>query len=482
MPISSVPFSASLRADDAAPAATDCAAWQRVGAAALAAADAERARQAYQTAIACDALAPEAYQGLAAALDLQGQASDALACRMAALALHSRSALDIYNIGTAYLMAGRKPQAESWYRLALRVDPELVVAHRNLAVLLRDAGRADEAQRHTDAAYRRQYLFDTGPGVLHATTPTVLLICAAGRGNVPLDLWFAPQATRRIEYMIEYAPANADVAMLEALPCSTTVFNAIGDADVAEPILSRLREFVAHLGRPMLNSPEAVAGTARDNLPALLAGIPNLLVPEAWRVGCVRCDVLRQQTDVQTGVAYLVRPVATHGGEGLVKLDAVAAVLEHIEHDAAREFYVTRFYDFRSADGFFRKYRMIFIDGRPYPYHLAISPTWLVHYFSADMLAHAWKQDEEARFLSDPHAVLGERAMAALGTVGVRLGLDYAGIDFSQLPDGRIVVFEANATMLVHPEPEGSILAYKNIPVEVMRQAFTAMLARRRDR
>jgi len=214
----------------------------------------------------------------------------------------------------------------------------------------------------------------------------------------------------------------------------------------------------------------------------LLVGIPDLLVPKAWRVGRGRCDVLRQQIDLQNGAAYLVRPVATHGGEGLVKLDSVAAVLEHIEHDAAREFYVTRFCDFRSADGFFRKYRMIFIDGRPYPYHLAISSTWLVHYFSADMLAHTWKQDEEARFLNDPCAVLGERAMATLGVVGVRLGLDYAGIDFSQLPDGRIVVFEANATMLVHPEPEGSILAYKNIPVEVMRQAFTAMLARRRDR
>jgi len=483
MSIASSPFSFPLTLDDAAPSAPGAgtsADWRAAGASALLTPDAARARQAYQAAILCDPLLPEGYQGLATALEALGQVSDALACRMAALALQSGTALDLYNIGTAYLMAGRRPQAEFWYRLALRVDPELVVAHRNLAVLLRDTGRADEAQHHTDAAYNRQYVFDTAMACRDAAVPTVLLICGAGCGNVPLDLWFAPAATRRIEYMIEYAPADADAAVLAALPYEALIFNALGDPDVAEPILSRLQDFAARAGRPVLNRPEAIAHTARDTLPGLLADIPNLLLPEVWRVKRAHTDTLRRQFDTQAGAGYLVRPVATHGGEGLVLVTSWAAALAHIERHEAGEFYVTRFCDFRSADGFFRKYRMIFIDGKPYPYHLAISPTWLVHYFSADMLAHAWKQAEEARFLADPGAVLGARAMVALEAVGGRLGLDYAGIDCAQLPDGRLVVFEANATMLVHPEPADSVLAYKNVPVEAMQQAFAAMLARRR--
>jgi len=458
------------------------------GAVALQAADAEGARCAYLAACACTPPAPEAYQGLALALELLGQASDALACRMACLALRNDAAdtagtaLDIYNIGTVYLMTGRKPSAEFWYRLALRVDPELVPAHRNLAVLLRDTGRHDEAQRHTDAAYRRQYVFDQAPDGLSPAVPTVLLICAAGRGNVPIELWFAAPAIRRVEYMLEYAPAAADIATLAALPDSTLIFNAIGDPDVAADILPRLNDFAARAARPILNSPQAVALTARDKLPVLLADIPDLLLPEVQRVDRARFEARCLPLDAAAGAAWLVRPVATHGGEGLVKLDGAAAVLTHLERETAGAFYLTRFCDFRSADGFFRKYRMIFIDGRPYPYHLAISSTWLVHYFSAEMLAHAWKQAEEARFLNDPHAVLGARAMAALTAVGVRLGLDYAGIDFSQLADGRIVVFEANATMLVHPEPADSVLAYKNTQVEAMRLAFAAMLARRSGR
>lgn len=48
--------------------------------------------------------------------------------------------------------------------------------------------------------------------------------------------------------------------------------------------------------------------------------------------------------------------------------------------------------------------------------------------------------------------VLGERAMAAIAAIGRRLDLDYGGMDFTLLADGRLFVFEANATMLVHGE------------------------------
>jgi glutathione synthase/RimK-type ligase-like ATP-grasp enzyme len=66
--------------------------------------------------------------------------------------------------------------------------------------------------------------------------------------------------------------------------------------------------------------------------------------------------------------------------------------------------------------------------------------------------------------------------MRTLAAIGQRLGLDYAGIDFSVLPDGRVLVFEANATMLVHAEADTSPLAYKNAAVATLRQAFSAML------
>ena len=98
---------------------------------------------------------------------------------------------------------------------------------------------------------------------------------------------------------------------------------------------------------------------------------------------------------------------------------------------------------------------------------------------SADMVEHAWKLEEERRFLADPAAALGERAMAAVRAIGQRLDLDYAGIDFTVLADGRVFVFEANATMLVHWERAGGPLAYRNAPVQGIVDAFEALQARR---
>jgi hypothetical protein len=120
---------------------------------------------------------------------------------------------------------------------------------------------------------------------------------------------------------------------------------------------------------------------------------------------------------------------------------------------------------------------MIFVDGRAYPYHLAIARDWLVHYWTAGMEQDAARREEERRFLAEPSAALGPGAMQAVEAVGQRLGLDYAGIDFGLLGDGRVVVFEANATMLVHPERD-PCFAYRNPSVEAIRAGFAAMLMR----
>ena len=94
------------------------------------------------------------------------------------------------------------------------------------------------------------------------------------------------------------------------------------------------------------------------------------------------------------------------------------------------------------------------------------------------MVDHAWKREEELRFLADMDAVLGLRAVTGLLEVGRRMDLDYCGIDFSLLPDGRVLLFEANATMLVHPEDENGPLAAKNVHVRQILAAFDVLVLR----
>jgi glutathione synthase/RimK-type ligase-like ATP-grasp enzyme len=309
----------------------------------------------------------------------------------------------------------------------------------------------------------------------HAPEPrrTVLVLAHAGKGNVPLEALLPAQSVTRITWHIEYATA----AQAGQLPAYDVAFNAIGDADVLTEADLRA---IALLGAPVLNPPDKVARTRRDYMPGLLAGVPDVAVPAVLRL---ERDALRDGTIVERLAAagldgkLLVRPIVAHGGEGMVRVDTPGQ-LAALRPDVADAYYVTGFHDFCSLDGYYRKYRVIFIDRVPYAYHLAISPHWMVHYFSADMLAEPWKRAEERAFLEAPAKVLGPRAFAALTAIGQRLDLDFAGIDFAILPDGRVLVFEANATMLVHLNDPETDFPYKHAAVPAIFMAFDAMLDR----
>ena len=242
----------------------------------------------------------------------------------------------------------------------------------------------------------------------------------------------------------------------------------------AAAALEALSTFLAGCDRPVLNTPDRVATTRRDRLPALLGPLPGVVVPSVVRVAESDLPV---EAARQAGLRCpaLTRPVGSHGGDGVVLLETEDA-LAGLRPGAER--YITAYRDYRSPDGLWRKYRTIFVGGALLPYHLAISDQWLVHYKTAGMTGSAARRDEERRFLRDPAAELGAATWSAVRAIGQRIGLDWCGIDFARIEDGRALVFEANATMSVHPEPNDGVLAYKNPAVYAIVDAFEVMLAR----
>jgi hypothetical protein len=95
------------------------------------------------------------------------------------------------------------------------------------------------------------------------------------------------------------------------------------------------------------------------------------------------------------------------------------------------------------------------------------------------MADHAWMRREEECFLDDMGGVFDAGRVSALRGIATATGLDYGGIDCAVDGDGRIVVFEANASMLVHDERDANF-AYRNPHVARIREAFEGMLDRRR--
>ena len=110
------------------------------------------------------------------------------------------------------------------------------------------------------------------------------------------------------------------------------------------------------------------------------------------------------------------------------------------------------------------------------PLHLAISKQWKIHYFSADMRDCAEHRAEEAKFLANMPEVLGANAMAALERLPAAIGLDYGGIDFALNQGGEILLFEANATMVVFPPSPDAMWDYRRRAIDTVLAAASSML------
>jgi glutathione synthase/RimK-type ligase-like ATP-grasp enzyme len=165
-----------------------------------------------------------------------------------------------------------------------------------------------------------------------------------------------------------------------------------------------------------------------------------------------------------------------HTGRHFVRVERredLAAAIDQLPGD---EVLAIDYLDARGADGMARKYRVMIIDGALYPLHLAVSADWKVHYFTADMAANASYREEERRFLANMSGVLGARAVVALGAIGKNLGLDYAGVDFTVAADGSLLLFEANATMVINPPDSDPMWDYRRVPILAALDAAKHML------
>ena len=403
-----------------------------------------------------------------------GNARAAIAQYERAVALDPACTEALVRLGTLHAEEGRPEAAVRWFQWALAVAPDLAEANFNLAAIFESQARLMEAQ-----LYRRRVPRPMPLDVQIAPDPQlrVLVACGAGSGTLPLDLLLPRATTTRILWF----PEGSTDEQVAELPPFDVAFNAIGNADLAGFSLARLSRFQER--QPLLNPPERVLRTRRDRMPELLAGLDGVVVPRVVRLdrGDVHEEGILAKLKVQgLGCPLLVRPIGTQGGKGACRVETPDQWEGAIASEADA-FYVMAFHDTCSPDGHYRKYRMIFVDRVAYPYHLAISPNWLVHWYSAGMGEAAWKREEEKRFLEDPLAVLGPEGLQAIEAIGRRLDLEYAGVDFTVLPDGRILVFEANATMLVHLHDSETLYPYKHLAVPALLRAFQTLLQKARS-
>jgi hypothetical protein len=284
--------------------------------------------------------------------------------------------------------------------------------------------------------------------------------------NTPLDF-----LTRQLDVALDLLFLLPNEPLPPALPEHDVAFFAVSESDPAA--LRRLAPLYANWPKPALNNPARIADLSRDELPALLAGIPGLHCPRARRCDRDELALIIEAVDAPV----LVRPLGSHAGAGLALLHHAAELDSYLPGTDAERFFVTPFVDYRSPDGLFRKSRVAMIDGAPFLCHLAVSEHWMVHYLNANMEHDAGRRAEEAAAFASFDDDFAQRHGAALAALDQRLGLDYYQLDCAETPDGRLLVFEADVSAIVHDLDPPDIFPYKGPQMRRIFAAFGAMLA-----
>jgi len=177
----------------------------------------------------------------------------------------------------------------------------------------------------------------------------------------------------------------------------------------------------------------------------------------------------------------ILRLAGTHRGVSILRFDTIEDASARLQ--TRGEYLAIEFVDFQSADGLYRKFRVFFIGRQIILRHMLVSDHWNVH------------ADDRSRYMtSRPKLVAEERALfetdsdplppsvrRALEGVRERMDLDFFGMDFGVTRDGRVVLFEANATMSFFPysaDPQFDYLTRSFVPAQAAFRALLGLPAR----
>ncbi len=348
----------------------------------------------------------------------------------------------------------------------------------DLSIILHLKGSHDIALSVQQQALQLKQIYTLPAREQPAIRLLALMIPGDLSANTPLE--FLVQDSD-IELTLLYL--SPELPFPPTLPDHDVAFVAVGEADRSLPLLRALSDLARVWPRPLLNSPERILRLSRNESSDLLSDAPGVTMPKAVRVkrgdleriACAEWPVGTVLDQAEFPV--IVRPIDSHAGKGLIKAEAPRDILAYLSSQPEPEFYLSPFVDYRSADGLFRKYRVVLIDGCPYASHMALSDHWMIHYLNGGMTESDMKRREEARFMADFDQGFAVRHQHALRSIHERLGLEYLVMDCAEAKDGKLLVFEVDSSAVVHAMDPVDLFPYKQPQMHKVFTAFRALLA-----
>jgi hypothetical protein len=298
-------------------------------------------------------------------------------------------------------------------------------------------------------------------------------------GNTPIEFLLEESG---IELLTLYVVAGTELPV--PLPDHDVAIVIASDSEECRDALDIIDSAATRWPRPLLNPPRRVCNLDRDKLHQLVSGIEGLDIPaticmtSAQLSGVAQSEVSFTEIAAELEFPVIIRPRGSHAGVGLAKLDDRAAISEYLAARPEQEFFVARFVNYASDDGLFRKFRIVFVDGRPYACHMAIADRWDIWYLNAGMMDSAAKRLEEETFMRTFEIGFVRRHRTALAGMAARIGLDYFTVDCAENKRGELLIFEADNTAVVHNMDSPGLFPYKPPQMRTIFEAFAAMLFR----
>ncbi|MCJ2018252.1 hypothetical protein MKK84_12550 [Methylobacterium sp. E-065] len=297
----------------------------------------------------------------------------------------------------------------------------------------------------------------------------VLVIVTAGdlMANTPVD-FLLDHPSFRLEYLFVF-PGEAVPA---TLPDHDVCIVGVAYSTANEPVLEALASAASHWDRPVVNHPRHVLKTSRHGLAEALDGAEGLLIPRVVRTTAAEIIAVAYQPPAHLSFPVLIRPIDTHAGNALQKIDRSEDLAAYLQNTEAATYYITQFYDYSGPDGLYRKLRIVLIDGVPFLCHMAIRDHWMIHYLNAGMSADAAKRSAEAAAMAEFDALFVPRHRTAFTEIHHRTGLDYLILDCAEGRDGRLLIFEGDTGMVIHDMDPVELYPYKRPQMHRVFAAF----------
>jgi glutathione synthase/RimK-type ligase-like ATP-grasp enzyme len=236
------------------------------------------------------------------------------------------------------------------------------------------------------------------------------------------------------------------------------VINGMADADANGRVLEWIAPHLAASPVPVLNPPDDVLANTRDRVYRQLDAIDDVVVPRTDRV-LLEPPLARSLKDYVAANGFdlpiLYRPAGSHAGRGLVR---IAAPSDWPRLDAAfgteakaGPGYVSSFVDYADDDGIFAKFRLFCVGDDIVASHYLTARDWNVHWKNARaaMARDPALRRREVDFLDRFDDVTRPALEPRLRRIRDAVGLDFFGIDGALTRSGALLVFEANASMMI---------------------------------